>query len=411
MSDSSTSLPRVADSKALVVISLTAALMGIGQNGLLVSLPFLVAQSAFSLSTWSILIAIGSFLFLPSAPFWGRVSDRHGPKNVVLQALLGMAVSFSLLYVCALLSQDFSSYEVVCLLGLVLARVLYGCTVSGMVPASQHWAIVLCGQERRLHAITAVSIGLSVGRLVGPLLAIVLLKVSPFAPLMSMVVLPVIALLGAYCLPAPVIDTSSERQKPKLSWLPHKSLWPFLLSGLLLCSSIALLQYSFSPLITSISHWSIERVSDTIGVLLTISAACTFVTQVLVIKRKSLTSFAMYRIGGIGLVLGFMLFLIPVLGWIALAMAVVACSAALLVPAYTSAATNLHSDAPGAVAGYISMAHTLGYGVASLLAFTATYSPRYPVYLCLAFACMVAITAYTVRSPSACHQRLEGGAQ
>ncbi|MEF1186398.1 MFS transporter, partial [Vibrio sinaloensis] len=34
----------------LVVIGLVAALMGVGQNGLLVSLPFLVEQSAFSLS-------------------------------------------------------------------------------------------------------------------------------------------------------------------------------------------------------------------------------------------------------------------------------------------------------------------------------------------------------------------------
>ena len=81
----------------LMTIGLAAALMGIGQNGLLVSLPFLVEQSAFSLPTWSILIAIGSILFLPSAPFWGRQSDKHGPKKVVIQALVGMAVSFAFL--------------------------------------------------------------------------------------------------------------------------------------------------------------------------------------------------------------------------------------------------------------------------------------------------------------------------
>ncbi|MFA0289429.1 MFS transporter, partial [Vibrio sp. 10N.222.45.F7] len=77
----------------LLAIGLASALMGIGQNGLLVSLPFLVEQSSFSLPTWSILIAIGSILFLPSAPFWGRQSDKYGPKQVVIQALVGMAVS------------------------------------------------------------------------------------------------------------------------------------------------------------------------------------------------------------------------------------------------------------------------------------------------------------------------------
>ncbi|WP_443508820.1 hypothetical protein [Salinivibrio sp. IB282] len=54
----------------LITLTLIAALMGIGQNGLLVSLPLLVAQSGFSLSTWAVIIAVGSVLFLPAAPFW-----------------------------------------------------------------------------------------------------------------------------------------------------------------------------------------------------------------------------------------------------------------------------------------------------------------------------------------------------
>lgn len=64
----------------LTLIALIAALMGIGQNGLLVSLPFLVEHSAFGLPTWSIVIAIGSFLFLPSAPFWAASVTGTGQK-------------------------------------------------------------------------------------------------------------------------------------------------------------------------------------------------------------------------------------------------------------------------------------------------------------------------------------------
>ena len=400
MSDCPPSNTNNSSPRALAVISLSAALMGVGQNGLLVSLPFLVEKSAFSLSTWSILIAIGSFLFLPTAPFWGRFSDKHGPKKVVLQALLGMAVSFSLLCLFSMLSH-YSTTNMMCSLGgLVAARILYGCTVSGMVPASQHWALIVCGKERRLQAITAVSIGLSAGRLVGPLISIMMLRLSPFAPLMVMILLPLIALLCAGWIPAPHIENSTEKNRVELPWLPQLSLWPFLLSGLLLCCSIALLQYTFSPLIVSITHWSTEKVSDTIGVLLTISAACTFLTQVLVIKRKTLTPLTMYRLGGVALVLGFMLFLLPYFVGISIAMGVVACGAALLVPAYTSAATDAYSDAQGAVAGYIAMSHTLGYGIASMLAFTATFSPLYPIYLCLIFSIVVMFTAYSVRQTS-----------
>lgn len=291
-------------SSQLAVIGLAAALMGIGQNGLLVSLPFLVEQSAFDLPTWSILIAIGSFLFLPSAPFWGRVSDRHGPKRVVIQALAGMAVSFSLLALFAIVSRDSSLWYVWCLSGLVIARVIYGCTVSGMVPASQHWAIMLCGEQNRLQAITSVSIGLSVGRLVGPVISIFALKISPFAPLMIMVLLPVIALCGALLLPAPQLVNQSDKVKPSLPWLPRRRLWRYLTSGLLLCAAIALLQYSFSPLIGALTDWPTGQISDAIGVLLTISAACTFVTQVMVIKKKTHYARANVSLGFVTVIAG-----------------------------------------------------------------------------------------------------------
>ncbi|MFA0056297.1 MFS transporter [Vibrio echinoideorum] len=381
----------------LMAISLVSALMGIGQNGLLVSLPFLVEQSAFSLPTWSIFIAIGSLLFLPSAPFWGRYSDKYGPKKVVIQALVGMAVSFALLCLFAM-NSDQEKALVFCLIGLVVARIIYGCTVSGMVPASQHWAILLCGEKNRLQAITSVSIGLSAGRLIGPLLSIFALKLSPFAPLMIMIFLPCVALVAAMLLPAPKLDSKRLSEKGALSWLPKKILWPFLSSGLLLCAAVALLQYSFSPLIYSVTHWSTEQLSDAIGVLLTISAACTFMAQILVIKKGKLTPEVMYRWGAFGLVVGFLMFLIPNIWVFGGAMVFAAIGAALLVPAYTLFATEKQSDSPGAAAGYISMSHTLGYGVASLLAFTSTLHPLYPIYLCILFSILILATAYFVKN-------------
>ncbi|WP_139684476.1 MFS transporter [Vibrio tasmaniensis] len=380
----------------LLAIGLASALMGIGQNGLLVSLPFLVEQSSFSLPTWSILIAIGSILFLPSAPFWGRQSDKYGPKKVVIQALLGMAISFALLCFFAMFSKQGQAF-VFCLIGLVVARIIYGCTVSGMVPASQHWAILLCGEKKRLQAITSVSLGLSVGRLIGPLVSILALKLSPFAPLIVMIFLPCVALLVTMLLPTPKEETRKADGIGQAPWLPNKTLLPFLSCGLLLCAAVALLQYSFSPLIYSITRWPTEQISDTIGILLTISAACTFATQLLVIKKEKLTPFVMYRWGAFGLLVGFGMFLIPSMWALAVAMVLTAIGAALIVPAYTLFATEKQSEAPGAAAGYIAMSHTLGYGVASMLAFTSTLNPQYPIYLCGLFSVLIFATTYVVK--------------
>ncbi|UTM58724.1 MFS transporter [Photobacterium sp. CCB-ST2H9] len=387
----------------LTLIGLIAALMGIGQNGLLVSLPFLVEHSAFGLPTWSIVIAIGSFLFLPAAPFWGSFSDRNGPKTVVLQALAGMAVSFLLLLVFTALSNEFSEQTYLWLAGLVVARIIYGCTVAGMVPASQHWAILLCGSQNRLQAITSVSIGLSTGRLVGPLLAMGALKLHTYAPLMLMVAFPVIALLGACWLPKPAFTPKTEQTttQQKTRKLPDLTLVPFLLTGLLLCAVVALLQYSLSPLIGSITAWTTDEISQAIGLLLTLSAAFTLLTQVLVIKKKKLDIESMYRLGGIALLIGFVLFLNTSFWIFTIAMVASAIGAALLVPAYTAMATQTNPDQSGKIAGLISMSHTLGYGLASLLASTVVISPQLPVWVCLGFSVLVTGIALTRRKDKA----------
>ncbi|PQJ85018.1 MFS transporter [Aliivibrio sifiae] len=387
---------RIHNSKIqLMIIGLIAALMGIGQNGLLVSLPFLVSHSAFPLPTWSIVIAIGSFLFLPAAPFWGRYSDKKGPKNVVLQALCGMSASFLLLLSFAFLSGQHPEEAHYWLIGLVLARIIYGCTVAGMVPASQHWAILICGENNRLKAITSVSIGLSLGRLLGPVLSIVLLKLGPFSPLAMMVIFPFLALLIAAFLPTPAMI---EKPIPNIttthSFIPNLNLMPYLLTGLSLCLTIALLQYSFSPLIESMTHWSTDKISDAIGLLLTISAAVTLTTQVAVVKKKKLQLSAMHQLGSLLLLTGFLCFLIDNIWAIGIAMAISACGAALLVPAYTSKATAMNPNNPGIVAGYISMSHTLGYGIASLLAYTSTLSPIYPIYVCVLFSSVILVIAF-----------------
>lgn len=78
-------------------LAFSAGLLGIGQNGLLVVLPVLVIQTNLSLSVWAALLMLGSMLFLPSSPCWGKQISRTGSKPVVLWALGGYGISFTLL--------------------------------------------------------------------------------------------------------------------------------------------------------------------------------------------------------------------------------------------------------------------------------------------------------------------------
>ena len=80
--------------KANWPLALGAGLLGIGQNGLLVMLPQLVSLTGLSLSVWAGLLMFGSMLFLPASPWWGRQSERHGCKVVMLASLGGYLASF-----------------------------------------------------------------------------------------------------------------------------------------------------------------------------------------------------------------------------------------------------------------------------------------------------------------------------
>lgn len=156
-------------------LAFSAGLLGIGQNGLLVVLPVLVIQTNLSLSVWAALLMLGSMLFLPSSPWWGKQISRTGSKPVVLWALGGYGISFTLLGLGSVLMATSAITTAVGLGILIIARIAYGLTVSAMVPACQVWALQRAGEGNRMAALATISSGLSCGRLFGPLCAAAML--------------------------------------------------------------------------------------------------------------------------------------------------------------------------------------------------------------------------------------------
>ncbi|MCX4028345.1 MFS transporter [Endozoicomonas sp. SM1973] len=397
----STTLEQTSPPYKLYLIAAIAALMGIGQNGLLVALPILTESSNIPLYIWSIIIATGSVLFLPSSPFWGQFSDRHGPKPVVIQALAGFVISFSLMLLFVWLAHIAWLTPTLAITGLILARVIYGLTVSGMVPAAQHWAIILQGEQDRITAIAMVSAGLSCGRLLGPLLALGLLQWHQFGPLIMMCILPLIALLLALKLKAPChlslnqpLNPPSTKAKQQWQW-PSWNLFPMLIIAISLCTAVALLQYTLSPLIEQTTHWPTDTVSQVIGALLTISAASTLSVQLGVVKTKRLSLTSLFYWGASLFLIGFIMFLIPYLPVFFIAISLMSAGTALLVPAYTTTATQLSNLGHGTVTGYISMSHTIGYGLAAMMAASVIFSPYVPIGICI--VCGLLCCAFSIK--------------
>ncbi|ARF48509.1 MFS transporter [Pantoea stewartii] len=349
-------------------LAISAGLLGVGQNGLLVAIPVLVAQTSLSLSVWAGLLTLGSMLFLPASPWWGKQIARQGSKPVVLWSLAGYGTSFLLLGLgCALLSVQAVSAPIG--LGiLIIARVFYGLMVSAMVPACQVWALHRAGEEKRMTALATISSGLSCGRLFGPLCAAGMLVIHPLAPLALLVVAPLLALALLLPLqrsaPQPAVTRKNARLRPHCL--------PYLLCALLLAATVSLMQLGLSPALARQFAGQTAAISHQVAWLLSVAAIASLSAQFLVLHPQLLTPLSLLISAGILMALGLGMMLTTSLWLFYVGCAVMSFGAALGTPAYQLLLNDTLAD--GAGAGWIATSHTLGYGLCALLVPVITHS-------------------------------------
>lgn len=342
-------------------LALCAGLLGVGQNGLLVVMPQLVAMTGLSLSVWAGLLMFGSMLFLPASPWWGLQAEKHGCKVVVLSALSGYLFSFAIM---ALTVWGMAAGLVGAfwgMAGLTGSRALYGLTVSGLVPAAQTWAMQRAGLENRMSALATISSGLSCGRLLGPPLAAAVLSLNPQAPLWLMAVAPLLALLliiRQFNDP-PLASASQQRARLTLA------LWPYLLLALLLAASISLMQLGLAPHLRPLLMGENGRVSHHVALLLSLAAASTLLAQCLVVRTQRFSAITLLCAAAVLMVAGLTLLCRPHMTAIYSGIAICAFGAAMATPGYQLLLNDRLSIGQGS--GIIATSHTLGYGLSALL--------------------------------------------
>jgi predicted MFS family arabinose efflux permease len=335
--------------------------LGIGQNGLLVALPVLVSMTHLSLSVWAGLLTLGSMLFLVGSPWWGKQSEIRGCKFVVTMALAGYLFSFALLAMAVWgLAAGWLS-PMPGLGALIVARIIYGLTVSGMVPASQTWALQRAGYEQRMSALATISSGLSCGRLLGPLCAALALSIHPMAPLWLMALAPLIALL-VIC---------RQHNDPPLPPVAHQqnrlrlNMVPYLLCAVLLAASVSLMQLGLAPHLSRLFSHSATSISHHVAVLLSVAAGCTLLAQFLVVRPQRFSASQLLLLAAVLMVIGLGLMCAQPLALFYAGCALASFGAAMATPGYQLLLNDKLSTGKGS--GVIATSHTLGYGLSALM--------------------------------------------
>ena len=152
----------------MATLMLAAFTVSIGFGIVLPLLPFLierllgvgVAAARVSRHT-GLLTAVYAFSLFLFAPIWGRLSDRHGPRGVLLLGLLGFGVSMLV----------FSFVE--SLVAVYMERFLSGLFASAVTPvAASVIGRFVTTEQGRARRLAFVSISGITGFLLGPMLSV-----------------------------------------------------------------------------------------------------------------------------------------------------------------------------------------------------------------------------------------------
>lgn len=329
-------------------------------------------------------------------PMVGKANFLTGSKTVVLWALGGYGVSFTLLGLGSVLMATGAVTTAVGLGILIIARIVYGLTVSAMVPACQVWALQRAGEGNRMAALATISSGLSCGRLFGPLCAGAMLVIHPLAPVWMLMAAPVWAVVMLLRLPGTPPQPTPERKSVSLK----RDCLPYLLCAMLLAAAMSMMQLGLSPALTRQFDTDTTTISQQVAWLLGLSAIAALIAQFVVLRPQRLTPVALLLSAGVLMSSGLAIMLTEQLWLFYLGCAVLSFGAALATPAYQLLLNDKLAD--GAGAGWLAASHTLGYGLCALLVPLAS---KTGVSIALIVTALFAAVLFTIVSACIWHYR------
>ena len=384
---------------AMPALILAVGTVGLGQSVLFMFLPLVSDHSGIDPAHLTFAMAVGTALFLVGAPRLGRASDGIG-RRPVLAAALGGYVASSLLLAGAVAAAAHGLIGTgTCFALLLVSRIGYGLTVSGIHPVAQAWVADLTRPEDRMRRFAHLRAGASIGRVLGPALAAATLAVHPFGPLLLLVLapLPGALLLGAGGRRAGTSDTvpahspagSPAGSLARLRWRDRR-IAGFLVTGYVAHTAFGLILYTVGLFMQHRLDLSGEAAAGALGVMMTGAAVLMGCVQAAIARlgpppRGLLVAGALTLAAsslGIALADG--------LAGFGVAVALTGAATALLLPAYVSSCSRaVAADEQGAASGMLSACHTLGYATGALVGGVAFQAAPVSPFLAAAVLALV----------------------
>ena len=201
--------------------------VGAGQTIVFITIPPIARDLGLNEIQIGSIFATSAVAWIILSPVWGSLSDSIGRKKIVIVGLLGFAISLVLFSLTISLGQKGLLTGTLLFVLLVSARVLNGIFGSATRPSSGGWVADISSINSRSRAFARLDSGFSMGRILGPALAGLLLLVSYTAPFFFFAAGAFIVIVLVIFQQSPPKISSSKEVK-KLSMFDSR-VWPFLI--------------------------------------------------------------------------------------------------------------------------------------------------------------------------------------
>lgn len=333
-------------------------------------------------------VMIAGVLWVMSARWWGRASDRHGRRRILLVAMAGYAVAFAALALAIDVALHMLPAVAIALMILVVGRGAVGFFYAGIPAAGLALVADHVPGPKRTGALAAMGAANAVGMVVGPAFAALLAQQSLSLPLYILALLPVVAFV-VMVKTLPVERVHSAGPTSTLGLTDVRLRRPMTVAFFAMFS-VAIAQIS-------VSFFALDRLglppleaARTAGIALTAVGISLICAQMFVRRIAWLPERLVY-VGGIIAAAGFASVALATSPWMLWGSYFFAASGmGLVFPAFSAMAANrVGAHEQGATAGSMGAAQGLGM-VVGPLAGTVLYdiNPAAP-YLCVGLILLV----------------------
>jgi MFS family permease len=346
-------------------------------------LPPLVRELELPDWTSGAIFSLSAFIWVFAAPYWGAKSNVWGRRPVAALGMAAFSVSMLLLGVFSLAAlMGWLVGWVLLFVALLVSRALFGLIGSAVSPAAQAYVADRTSREERMDEIATLNSGFTLGQMVGPAAASVLISVgamlSPTVGLLSPLFLTaLLAGIAAWV----VLRRLPENRPPQSDAGPRAKtftrLWrsprlaPFLIYGVGLSLVTGILTQTFAFVVMDRLKVLGPESAIYTGPALTMGAMATLISQLVLIPRVRMSIRGLMLWGAGLLCLGSLLLVFAGnFAQFAFAQILLGFGQGLARPGFSGGASLASTaEEQGESAGLVAAANSIGYVVSPFIGF------------------------------------------